>query len=123
MDSFFEGRIKVYIGFANVKYSRVKIRNNIKMITLSKSQEAIFTKLTVDISLSKFSEISDKSVDFLSLSADEQLDFLKITNAFYRSGEPLINDAEYDALLTVFAKDNPEHPYLLTVESVLYHLL
>jgi len=86
------------------------------MITLSKSQEEVFKKLTVEISISKLIEICNKDIDFLSLNSNEQLDVLKITNAFYRSGEPIINDSDYDALLKIFANGNPNHSYLSSVE-------
>ncbi|MFT6349093.1 MAG: DNA ligase (NAD+) [Psychromonas sp.] len=86
------------------------------MITLSKSQEEVFQKLAVDISMSKLIEVCNKSVDFSFLNSNEQLDVLKVTNAFYRSAEQIINDATYDAFLSEFSTCNPDNPYLLTVE-------
>ena len=51
------------------------------------------------------------------LSDQELLEFLKIANALYRSGNPLISDAIYDAVfLAELQKRNPHHPYLETVE-------
>ena len=86
------------------------------MITLSKNQDAVFNKLASDVSISKLIEVCDKHIDFPSLNATEQLEILKITNAFYRSGEPTLNDADYDNFLKIFAKDNPDHPYISSVE-------
>jgi DNA ligase (NAD+) len=50
--------------------------------------------------------------------ADEQLlEFLQVCNALYRSGEPLISDADYDfVFLTELQNRHPRHPYLETVE-------
>jgi len=49
---------------------------------------------------------------------DEQLlEFLQVCNALYRSGEPLISDADYDfVFLAELQKRHPHHPYLETVE-------
>lgn len=86
------------------------------MITLSKSQEEVFKKLAVDISISKLIEVCNKNIDFSSLNSNEQLEVLKITNAFYRSTERIIDDSNYDAFLNEFKTHNPDHPYLSTVE-------
>jgi len=50
--------------------------------------------------------------------ADEQLlEFLQVCNALYRSGEPLISDADYDFIfLAELQKRHPHHRYLETVE-------
>ncbi|TAK65100.1 helix-hairpin-helix domain-containing protein [Methylobacter sp.] len=51
------------------------------------------------------------------LSDEQLLEFLQICNALYRSGEPLISDAEYDFIfLAELQKRHPHHPYLETVE-------
>jgi DNA ligase (NAD+) len=53
-----------------------------------------------------------------SLSDDELLEFLKICNTLYRSGEPLISDKAYDSVfLAELEKRHPDHPYLHTVEA------
>jgi DNA ligase (NAD+) len=51
------------------------------------------------------------------LSDDQLLEFLQSCNALYRSGEPLISDADYDFIfLAELQKRHPHHPYLETVE-------
>jgi len=51
------------------------------------------------------------------LSDDELLEFLKVCNDFYRRGEPIISDAQYDfVFLAELRKRHPHHPYLETVE-------
>lgn len=51
------------------------------------------------------------------LSDEQLLEFLQICNALYRSGEPLISDADYDFIfLAELKKRHPLHPYLETVE-------
>lgn len=51
------------------------------------------------------------------LSDEQLLEFLQICNALYRSGEPLISDADYDFIfLAELKKRHPHHPYLETVE-------
>jgi DNA ligase (NAD+) len=49
---------------------------------------------------------------------DEQLvEFLKICNALYRGGMPLISDYDYDfVFLQELRRRHPDHPYLETVE-------
>lgn len=86
------------------------------MITLSKSQEEVFKKIVADISISKLLEVCNKSIDFSSLNSNEQLDVLKISNAFYRSAEQIINDSDYDTFLSIFGTNNSDHPYLSTIE-------
>ena len=41
---------------------------------------------------------------------------LETANAAYRSGEPIISDAEYDALVELLRTEQPDHPYLNAVE-------
>ncbi|WP_374088844.1 helix-hairpin-helix domain-containing protein [Methylomicrobium lacus] len=51
------------------------------------------------------------------LSDDELLEFLTVCNDFYRRGEPIISDAQYDfVFLAELKKRHPHHPYLETVE-------
>jgi DNA ligase (NAD+) len=48
---------------------------------------------------------------------DQLLEFLQVCNALYRSGEPLVSDADYDFIfLAELQKRQPYHPYLETVE-------
>jgi len=51
------------------------------------------------------------------LTDEQLLEFLQACNALYRSGEPLISDADYDFIfLAELQKRHPSHPYLETVE-------
>ncbi|MGZ8916436.1 MAG: helix-hairpin-helix domain-containing protein, partial [Methylobacter sp.] len=51
------------------------------------------------------------------LTDEQLLEFLQICNALYRSGEPLISDADYDFIfLAELQKRHPHHRYLETVE-------
>ncbi|MDO9047416.1 MAG: helix-hairpin-helix domain-containing protein [Methylobacter sp.] len=51
------------------------------------------------------------------LTDEQLLEFLQVCNALYRSGEPLISDADYDFIfLAELQKRHPHHPYLETVE-------
>jgi len=50
-------------------------------------------------------------------SDDELIAFLKIANALYRGGEPIISDADYDFIyLAELRHRQPNHPLLHTVE-------
>jgi DNA ligase (NAD+) len=54
------------------------------------------------------------------LTDDQLLEFLQVCNTLYRSGEPLISDADYDFIfLAELQKRHPHHPYLETVEPEL----
>jgi DNA ligase (NAD+) len=54
------------------------------------------------------------------LSDEQLLEFLQVCNTLYRSGEPLISDADYDFIfLAELQKRHPHHPYLETVEPEL----
>ncbi|MGZ5077284.1 MAG: hypothetical protein ACXV9R_11750, partial [Methylobacter sp.] len=55
--------------------------------------------------------------DAKPLSDEQLLEFLQISNALYRAGEPLISDADYDHIfLAELQKRHPHHPYLEAVE-------
>ena len=51
-----------------------------------------------------------------SLGEEKLLLFLKIANALYRAGEPAVEDAFYDFMLSIFARLNPQSSFLHTVE-------
>ncbi|MDP3332065.1 MAG: helix-hairpin-helix domain-containing protein [Methylococcaceae bacterium] len=52
-----------------------------------------------------------------ALSDEELLAFLQVCNASYRSGEPLISDALYDAVfLAELQNRHPHHPFLESIE-------
>lgn len=50
------------------------------------------------------------------LEQEQLVLLLKVANALYRSGEPLIDDVQYDALTEQLTQLNPQHPYLNSVE-------
>lgn len=52
-----------------------------------------------------------------TISDDELVEFLKVTNALYRGGKPIISDADYDfVFLAELRKRNPTHEFLASVE-------
>ena len=70
-------------------------------------------------------ETSNLSADPASLAnlfAQSQLDeqqlitVLKVSNALYRAGLPIITDAQYDFYISMLKDTHPHHPYLTTVE-------
>nr|WP_320115354.1 helix-hairpin-helix domain-containing protein [uncultured Desulfuromonas sp.] len=51
------------------------------------------------------------------LDEDQLVEFLTIANTFYRDGQPLISDRDYDHIaLAELKKRRPDHPFLHTVE-------
>jgi len=54
------------------------------------------------------------------LTADELAEQLEAFNEAYRSGKPLIPDAEYDALVEHLRTVAPDHPYLKSVEPEVF---
>lgn len=52
-----------------------------------------------------------------TISDDELVEFLKVTNALYRGGSPIISDEDYDSIyLAELKKRNPNHEFLISVE-------
>jgi DNA ligase (NAD+) len=84
-------------------------------------QLSFIEHLSVDADLAKL-EAAIRENDFDSLSNDEQLALLKITNALYRSGQPVLSDALYDGLSKAFAENNPNHSFVTQVEPELMNL-
>ncbi|MEE4609299.1 MAG: BRCT domain-containing protein [Desulfobacteraceae bacterium] len=58
--------------------------------------------------------------DLTTLSADDLAERLEAFNEAYRSGTPLISDAEYDALVEHLRTVAPDHPYLKSVEPEVF---
>ncbi|RJX71657.1 DNA ligase [Vibrio sinensis] len=79
-------------------------------------QLSIIHELEVDIDLNKL-EIAFGNKTNDNLSNDEQLSLLVIANACYRSGFPVIDDSTYDEFSKQFASENPNHPFVTSVES------
>jgi DNA ligase (NAD+) len=55
-----------------------------------------------------------------ALSADELAERLETFNEAYRSGTPLVSDAEYDALVEHLRAIAPDHPFLQSVEPEVF---
>lgn len=65
----------------------------------------------------KVFEIAERRVDEGALSDTELVEFLEVANAFYRGGEQIITDAEYDfTFIAELRIRNPAHPFLQGVE-------
>lgn len=73
----------------------------------------MITKKSPPAAIAKIAEEAEPA----KLSDDELLEFLTVCNDFYRRGEPIISDAQYDfVFLAELKKRHPHHPYLETVE-------
>lgn len=86
---------------------------------LTASQKKILDQASLDHTRLTESEIADiASQTDTALLTDEQLiDFLKVANALYRAGDPLISDSVYDGIfLEELRRRQPNHPFLHTVE-------
>lgn len=80
------------------------------------TQLSIIQDLEVDIDLNKLEvAISNNSIE--ELDDEELLALLKISNALYRSGFPVVEDSLYDLYREAFASKHPNHPYITSVES------
>ncbi|MHA2940020.1 BRCT domain-containing protein [Vibrio sp. RC27] len=79
------------------------------------AQISFIEQLGVDVELTKL-EAAIRSNDVENLSNSELLTLLEVTNAFYRSGSPILSDSNYDQASRLFAKNNPNHPFVLSVE-------
>jgi len=85
----------------------------------NQQRKAIFNA-GIEVSLfleEDLNQFINKTVDVESLSDDRLLEFLKIANATYRVGVPIISDEVYDFVyLAELRRRTPEHPFLSTVE-------
>ena len=89
------------------------------MSSLSTSQIELLKPASQDLKLLSVELIADIATQTKAqqLSDDQLLAFLQVCNALYRSGEPLISDADYDfVFLAELQKRHPDHPYLETIE-------
>ncbi|MFA0143156.1 BRCT domain-containing protein [Vibrio kanaloae] len=80
------------------------------------TQISTIQDLEVDIDLNKL-EVAINNNSIEELDDEELLALLKISNALYRSGFPVIEDGLYDSYREVFASKYPNHPYIISVES------
>ncbi len=86
-------------------------------ITLSVEQQKIFDAFHGQLSVDALLAIARQQRKARNLTESELLEFLKLTNLFYRSGEPLISDADYDFLYCdELRRRSPGHPFLHSVE-------
>ena len=84
-------------------------------------QLAVINSLKVDVELEDLENMINEG-NFIDLNNEEQLLLLEIANAVYRSGQPLLNDFEYDQLAGRFAENNPTHSFVTSVEPELLNL-
>lgn len=85
--------------------------------SLNAEQQKIFNNFNGTLSSNTLLSIAHQQHKPEELSDSELLEFLQITNLFYRSGEPLITDADYDfRYLAELRRRSPSHPFLHTVE-------
>ncbi len=86
---------------------------------LTSSQKKILEQFSLSQTSLSVNEISDIALqsDSAELKDEQLVEFLKIANALYRGGEPLISDSVYDAVfLEELRRRHPRHPFLHTVE-------
>jgi DNA ligase (NAD+) len=92
------------------------------MPSLSHTQIELLNQANLEsnhLSPERIAQISTQA-DPKDLTDDQLVEFLQVCNALYRSGEPLISDADYDIIfLAELQKRHPHHPYLETVEPEL----
>lgn len=80
------------------------------------TQLSTIQDLEVDIDLNRLEvAIGNNSIE--ELDDEELLALLKVANALYRSGFPVVEDSLYDLYREVFASKYPNHPYIISVES------
>ncbi|MDK9707283.1 MAG: helix-hairpin-helix domain-containing protein [Desulforhopalus sp.] len=91
-----------------------------KIVCLSDAQRAILTGAQYVLKVLSEEEVVTIGAGEIPVAAltDAQLEeFLQVANLFYRGGEVLITDAQYDfTFLAELARRQPGHPYLHTVE-------
>ncbi|MDK9790163.1 BRCT domain-containing protein [Vibrio sp. D431a] len=90
-------------------------------LTFSGEQLEIISEFEVklDLDLIKNTIIN---FSFSKLTNEDQLAFLKIANACYRSGYPIMESQQYDDFNMIFALNNPDHPYVTSVEEEVMNL-
>ena len=87
---------------------------------LSKQQKDILKQSLVTFGLlteQRMLEIAKHPLYVKELSEEELVEFLRIANALYRGGYPIISDADYDGIYLQELKNiNPNNDYLYSVE-------
>lgn len=91
-----------------------------RQLKLSKEQKNILKQSAVGFKLlteERMLDVARHPLYVKELTEDELVEFLRIANAFYRGGYPIISDADYDAIyLQELKKINPDNDYLHRVE-------
>ncbi|WP_076586624.1 BRCT domain-containing protein [Vibrio ostreicida] len=82
----------------------------------NKDQLSIISNLDVDLDLNTV-EVAIKDNTFYQLGNEDQLSYLIVANACYRSGFPVLSDLQYDEFSSKFAENNADHPFVTSVES------
>lgn len=82
-------------------------------VEFTDSQISTLTKLDLDISPNEVIGLLAKP----NLNQEEVVSVLKVSNALYREGSPILSDAQYDLYTSMLRSINHLHPYLNTVES------
>ena len=87
---------------------------------LTREQKSILKKSGVELHFlneKRLLEIVSHNEYVKDITEDELVEVLRVTNALYRGGHPLISDADYDGVfLEALQQRNPTHPYLYNVE-------
>lgn len=82
-----------------------------------------FTNAQLDVIKRLDKEINPNEITDLfsnaELESEELVQVLKVANALYRDGFPVITDEQYDLYFSMLKSINPIHPYLNSVESEL----
>ncbi|EOF9313019.1 BRCT domain-containing protein [Vibrio fluvialis] len=83
--------------------------------SFNESQISVIKRATDKISIDVLENLFG-SESFNALQDKQQLVVLMIANTLYRAGHPAVSDAQYDQWYAVFAKNNPDHPFVKSVE-------
>ncbi|WP_316347137.1 helix-hairpin-helix domain-containing protein [Desulfuromonas acetoxidans] len=85
---------------------------------LTQAQKDALKQLTFEhLSLQRLFTLQQQPQTITQLDDAELVEFLTIANSFYRDGQPLISDHDYDHIALAELKTRqPSHPFLHTVE-------
>ena len=85
---------------------------------LTQAQKDALNQLTFEhLTLQRLFNLLQQPQSTPQLDEDQLVEFLTIANTFYRDGQPLISDYDYDHIaLAELKKRRPDHPFLHTVE-------
>ena len=95
--------------------------NTMTEFKFTDEQLSIISELTVTTDLGKFEDVIQRGA-FVELNNDEQLSLLIVLNACFRGGFRAMEDAHYDVIHDMFAKNNPNHPFITAVEPEVLNL-